>query len=183
MSKRWIKFGVRLLIVAPLVVIASWAITDIMVHETGHAEFCGTCHTMAPMIAAYRDDVHGGASDHGVVADCAQCHAPHNNPVNYLWAKTRFGAHDLWATLTYDLDAIDWEAKRRHSERFVFDSGCLSCHKALESASESDHRTFVAHRPYFQGTTSKQCVTCHSRVGHRNLSAHLSESGQGEQQP
>ncbi|MGI9203260.1 MAG: NapC/NirT family cytochrome c, partial [Woeseiaceae bacterium] len=104
----------------------------------------------------------------------------HNNTVNYMFMKARFGMHDAWAQLTYDLDAIDWQAKREHSENFVFDSGCLSCHAELERASESSAKSFVAHRPYFLGTIESKCVSCHNRVGHKDLTDHLATASKGE---
>jgi cytochrome c-type protein NapC len=170
---RWIKYLIAAAIIVPLFVVGSWAVTDVVMHETGDAEFCSTCHAMRPMVDAYREDVHGGAGEHGIQAACTDCHASHDNPIAYLWSKTRGGTHSLWAQLTYDIDEIDWEAKREERERLVHDSGCLKCHSDLERASEKDRSTFIAHRAYFQGRTQKQCVTCHQRVGHANLSAHL----------
>ncbi len=165
----------------PTLVVASWVITDTIVHETSGAEFCGSCHTMTPMVDSYREDVHGGAGPRGVQAKCTQCHIPHDNAINYMFMKTRFGIHDAWAQLTYDLDAIDWQEKRAHSENFVFDSGCLECHSDLERSSESSSVSFVAHRPYFLGQIDDKCVTCHSRVGHNDLSSHLAAASKGEQ--
>jgi len=152
-----------------------------MVQGTSGEEFCGGCHTMTPMVKSYRQDVHGGARDSGVQAKCTQCHIPHNNTVNYMFMKARFGMHDAWAQLTYDLDAIDWQAKRGHSEGYVFDSGCMKCHANLQQASESTAVSFVAHKPYFLGTTESKCVTCHSRVGHKDLSTHLAKTSKGKQ--
>ncbi len=173
-----IKLAIAVLVVVPTIVLASWIVTDTVVHATSDEAFCGGCHTMTPMVMAYREDVHGGAGTTGVQAKCVGCHVPHNNAVNYMWMKTRFGMHDAWAQMTYDLDAIDWQAKRKHREDFVFDSGCLECHSNLERASEQSPKSFVAHKPYFLGTTEKKCVTCHERVGHRDLSKHLAASAQ-----
>ncbi len=160
-------------VLVSILVIGSWAATDFVVHETGDAEFCAGCHAMQPMVASFREDVHGGAGPAGIQAACTDCHTSHDNPVEHLWSKTRFGAHSLWAQLTYDIEEIAWEAKREERERLVFDSGCLTCHGGLERASERNAVMFTAHRSYFLGTTSRQCVACHQHVGHRNLSAHL----------
>jgi cytochrome c-type protein NapC len=169
------------MILLPTIVLASWIITESMVQGTSGEEFCGGCHTMTPMVDSYRLDIHGGAGDHGVKAKCTECHIPHNNTVNYMFMKARFGMHDAWAQLTYDLEAIDWQAKRAHSEDFVFDSGCLKCHGNLQAASESSAVTYVAHRPYFLGATESKCVTCHSRVGHKDLGAYLPSVNKGMQ--
>lgn len=164
----------------PALVFASWLLTETMVQQTAGEPFCGSCHTMGPMVAAYRADIHGGAGEQGVKAKCTHCHIPHDNPVTYMIMKSRFGIHDAWAQLTYDLDSIDWQAKRSHSENYVFDSGCLQCHKDLQRASESSAVSFVAHRPYFLGTIESKCVTCHDRVGHKNLSERLATASMGE---
>ena len=179
-SRQKLKIGAAVLVLVPTLVFASWVITETMVEQTGGEPFCGSCHTMSPMVAAYRGDVHGGAGEQGVKAKCTQCHIPHDNPVTYMITKTRFGIHDAWAQLTYDLDSIDWQAKRAHSEDYVFDSGCLQCHKDLQRASESSTVSFVAHRPYFLGSIDSKCVTCHERVGHENLSERLTKVSMGE---
>jgi len=167
-------------VLVPTLVFASWVFTEMMVEQTAGESFCGGCHTMGPMVAAYRADTHGGAGEQGVKAKCTHCHIPHDNPVTYMIMKSRFGIHDAWAQLTYDLDSIDWQAKRSHSENYVFDSGCLQCHKDLQRASESSAVSFVAHRPYFLGTIESKCVTCHDRVGHKNLSERLATASMGE---
>jgi cytochrome c-type protein NapC len=164
------------MVLAPIVVIVSWGATEIMVEQTGGKEFCTGCHTMVPMGESYKADTHGGANNVGFRADCIDCHVSHDNPFAYLWGKAVSGTHDVWATLTYDLDAIDWEAKRKHPEEFVFDSGCLHCHIDLESATMSDVKAFVAHKPYFLGKTKQTCANCHS-VGHKNLSKYIVRTG------
>ncbi len=152
-----------------LVAIAGWTTTDTMIHSTSGPGFCGQCHTMEPMIDAYRKDVHGGKNSVGFAADCTDCHLPHDGSIRYLIAKAETGFHDVWAQLTYDLDAIDWEAKRARREHFVFDSGCTRCHSQLEKATSSSSKAFVAHKPYFLGLVEKKCVSCHEAVGHANL--------------
>jgi cytochrome c-type protein NapC len=176
-----IKYLAALIIAIPLVVLASWIVTETMVQETAGEEFCGSCHTMTPMIAAYRDDVHGGNHPQGVRARCTQCHIPDDNVFVYILAKARFGLHDAWAQLTYDTDAIDWQAKRAHREMYVFDSACLGCHQEVESATMSQPAAFIAHRPYFLGETQMKCVSCHPHVGHLHLTRYLPEPKVGDQ--
>jgi len=182
-SRRKIKIGIGILVGLPTVVILSWVVTDSVLHATSDEDFCGGCHTMSPVVMAYREDVHGGAGTTAVQAKCINCHVPHDNPVNYMWMKARFGMHDAWAQLTYDLDAIDWQEKRKKREEFVFDSGCLTCHSNLERASEKSPKSFVAHKPYFLETTKKKCVTCHQSVGHRDLARHRAATNQAEVDP
>jgi cytochrome c-type protein NapC len=89
--------------------------------------------------------------------------------MTYLISKMETGFHNLWVQYTSDLSKIDWEKKRTRREEFVYDSGCLHCHKNLERATMGSNRAFVAHKPYFLKTTKKKCVTCHQNVGHKEL--------------
>ena len=174
--RKIVRTLIPIAVLAPIVVIISWGATEIMVEQTAGKEFCTSCHTMIPMGASYEADIHGGANNIGFRADCIDCHVPHDNPFAYLWGKAVSGTHDVWATLTYDLDAIDWEAKREHPEEFVYDSGCLHCHSNLEGATLANSKAFVAHKPYFLGKTEKVCANCHS-VGHKNLTTYLQQGG------
>lgn len=173
---RLLLIVVVIVIILPGFALGSWMVTEIVIDNTSGRAFCASCHTMEPFESAYLQDVHGGAGDYGVVAKCTDCHLPHDNVANYMLKKTQFGLHDAWAQLTYDLEAIDWQAKRAHRERFVFDSGCLQCHADLQRASLAQTTAFVAHRPYFRGETTRQCVSCHAHVGHKDLTAVLSRS-------
>ena len=152
-----------------------WTGTELMFHATDGAEFCGNCHVMSPMVDSYLEDVHGGKNVSGFRAICLQCHLPHNSPLDYGLAKARTGLHDLWAQWTYDLEKIDWVSKRERREEYTYDSGCLSCHQNLERSTMASNKAFVAHRPYFQKTTQKTCVTCHAHVGHFELLHSLRE--------
>lgn len=174
--RKTLKILIPVAVIAPLVVIVSWGATEFMVEQTGSKEFCTSCHSMVPMGAAFEADVHGGANNVGFKAQCIDCHVPHDNPFAYLWGKATSGSHDVWAEMTYDLEAIDWKAKRKHPERFVYDSGCLRCHGNLERATMADVKAFVAHKPYFLGKTIQTCANCHT-VGHRNLSKYIARTG------
>ena len=162
-------------VVVSLGVTSSWMIMEAALQRTSGPAFCTTCHTMDPFARTYRADVHGGSNAGGLAAQCTDCHLRHDGVASYLWTKTRFGLHDIWAQLTHDLDAIDWRAGLSHRADYVFDSGCLQCHRELGEA-RGNNRAFVAHRPYFLGEIDRKCVGCHQHVGHRDLAAALSSS-------
>ena len=170
---------IKLIVGAALVGIfatVSWISLETMIELTGDETFCASCHTMKPMAAAYREDVHGGKNTWGIQAKCVDCHLPHNNSVNYLFRKAVLGTHDVFAEFAFDLDKIDWVANLENREDFVYDSGCLHCHTNLEAASERNNKMFVAHKPYFLGETQKHCVSCHQKVGHKGLKEKLLSS-------
>jgi len=143
------------------------------VHKTSGEEFCTVCHTMQPMADSYRADIHGGNNSKGIKADCVACHLPHDNLVNYLFAKAQTGLHDVKVQSFGDLNSIDWEAKRKHAKHFVYDSGCMSCHANLREATTSDPKAFIAHKEYFEKRTDKKCVECHRNVGHHILGDYI----------
>lgn len=171
--KKLLMAAVLLGILLPSLVTGSWLFTEVMIEQTGDEAFCTGCHSMKPMAAAYRASLHGGNNSHGVQAICVDCHLPHDNPAVYLYQKGITGLRDIWAEYTSDVSAIDWEAKRAHREEFVYDSGCLHCHKNLQNATEANNKAFVAHKPYFLGTVETRCVSCHQHVGHKDLSQYL----------
>ena len=150
-------------------------VSTVVVHETSGKNFCGVCHTMKPMIDAYKLDVHGGASEHGMEVKCVSCHLPHDSLINYLWTKMKTGLHDVYAQSFYDLDKIDWIGKRKDREHFVYDSACLECHTNLQKATMPNKKAFNGHRAYFSNKGEKTCVSCHENVGHKDLGYHLSE--------
>lgn len=147
-------------------------LTAFAVHNTASYKTCSMCHTMEPMIQSYKADIHGGKNPRGLQADCVTCHLPGDSLGSYLLGKIKISAHDAWAELTYDKSKIDWHAKRKEAKHFVYDTGCLSCHKNLQN-STSAGKAFLAHKDYFDKKTTKTCVECHEQVGHDSLGIYL----------
>ncbi|WP_419766849.1 cytochrome c3 family protein [Arcobacter sp.] len=143
------------------------------VHKTSDDKFCTMCHTMQPMANSYYRDAHGGNNVNGVRAKCVDCHLPHDSLANYLFEKAKTGLHDVRVQNFGDLESIDWEEKRKHAKRFVFDSGCMNCHTNLQNATSSNTKAFIAHKEYFEKRTDKKCVECHKNVGHHILGDYI----------
>jgi cytochrome c-type protein NapC len=144
--------------------------------STADADYCGSCHSLEPMVLSYRDNSHGGANEFGVAAECVDCHLPHDNPVAHLTAKIRTGVHDVWVEWTTDTSQIDWLAKSDEREHFVYDSGCLSCHSELRSVADRVEE----HRNYFAGVTDSKCTTCHGNIGHSNIRQYMLQHKYGQ---
>ena len=151
----------------------AWLVADQGIAATSESDFCVSCHTMEPMEAAYLQDVHGGNSPYGVQAACVDCHLNHANSAAYFFDKIRTGSHDMWVQYMTDTSQIDWVEKRERRESYTYDSGCLHCHTRLQEATMANNKAFVAHKPYFLGTTARTCVNCHPNVGHKDLLDHL----------
>ena len=172
-AKKPVLFILGLIIIGGILgMVTSLGIAE-AVHQTSDDRFCTMCHTMQPMADSYAKDVHGGNNSKGVKATCVACHLPHDNIAKYLFQKVSISAHDVRVQLFGDLEAIDWEAKRKHAKHFVFDSGCMSCHTNLREATMGTPKSLIAHREYFEKRTTKTCVECHNNVGHHILGDYL----------
>jgi cytochrome c-type protein NapC len=172
---KYARFGVYLLIALVALFILpflSWSIGEESFAATGDADFCESCHSMQPFVAANADNSHGGNNDYGIKAECTDCHLPHDNAVNYFFTKVETGVHDIWVETFGNPEDIDWLSKTEHREEFVYDSGCLTCHSELESATADEKE----HDDYFAGRTTSKCSTCHEEVGHTNTKQHLTQS-------
>ncbi|MBT3190830.1 MAG: hypothetical protein HN736_09035 [Anaerolineae bacterium] len=172
---KFARFGTYLIIafVALFVLpFLSWLIGDESFTATSGADFCVSCHSMEPFVAANADNHHGGNNDFGIKASCTDCHLPHDNSAHYFYEKGRRGLNDFLAENFQDTSEIDWLAKTEHREEFVYDSGCMTCHVELEKATQDTEE----HRNYFAGKTTSKCATCHEEVGHSNLKKHLLQS-------
>ena len=155
-----------------LLTVVSWMGIETGIEVSSHADFCGVCHSMEPMVKSYHDSTHGGNNPRGVMAACTDCHVAHDNVFTHFVGKAQSGTHDAWVTMTRDESTLDWQELRNHSEEYVYDSGCLTCHRNLEAATADSS----FHDSYFKGDTGSQCVTCHESVGHANLNMYLLET-------
>jgi len=186
-KKRRYSFGllaiVGIVVGGVLIGMGTSFFTVIAVKHTSDVNFCGSCHSMKPMAAAYRNSVHGGYGDSGIMATCADCHLPHESTAGYLVQKVRTGLWDVWVETTHDTSKIDWHEKREERRNWVYDSACLHCHENLLLGTRPNKKAFTAHKAYFakklvvSGDDGKKesakCVDCHKHVGHYQLEKHL----------
>jgi len=128
---------------------------------------------MTPMVASYQADIHGGKNSKGLKANCTDCHLPHDGAASYFFGKMKISLHDAWAQLFYDKSKIDWQDKRKHSNAYVYETGCTSCHQNLQTSGSQAGKAFLAHRDYYEKRTDKTCVQCHENVGHKDLGTYL----------
>ncbi|MEN8147116.1 MAG: NapC/NirT family cytochrome c [Campylobacterota bacterium] len=176
----WVVIG---LIVAGVVVgMGTSFVTVVAVKHTSDVNFCGSCHSMEPMAEAYRNSVHGGFGDSGIMATCADCHLPHESTMGYMVQKVKTGIWDVWVESTHDTSKIDWHERREERRNWVYDSGCLHCHENLLLGTRPNKKAFIAHKAYFakklvveghNGKENAKCVDCHKHVGHYQLEKHL----------
>lgn len=145
-------------------------------HRTSDDRFCIVCHEMKPMVAAYHNDVHGGAGKTGMKVDCVTCHLPHDNVLNYIFTKAKNGVVEGAIHFFGNPDAIDWRDNRSKRDHFVKDEGCMGCHTnyTTNTAISEKGRTMHAHYASLKNTDqSIGCASCHAEVGHQGLRSML----------
>jgi len=168
-KRKKVMYAVGGLIAAVVLLTVAWMVMETGIEVTSHADFCGTCHAMEPMVASYHDSIHGGNNPWGIKAACTDCHTSHENVVTFYFSKARSGTHDIWVTVFTDELGRDWQAKREQRDEFVYDSGCLTCHQNLKAVDAGKG----VHAKYFAGLIDAQCVDCHPGVGHEGLNHYL----------
>ncbi len=139
-------------------------------------EFCVSCHTMTPMGETFTKSIHGGNNSTGFVADCVSCHLPHSNVVEELYVKGTSGIRHLWGEFVLGMEELDYDKLHPKRTDYVFDSGCLSCHKGLEpralaatelsSVADQTHKLAFAHK---DNDPDWQCASCHYDIAHPGL--------------
>lgn len=158
-----------------------WGTTETAIKATSDHHFCGSCHSMEPMVTSFLSDTHGGNNPGGIQATCAQCHLPHTGPFRYLMQKSLTGAWDVWKEHVIGAEDVDWQAKRARRQQYTYNSGCLDCHNALDKSAAASPASWVAHQPMLKDginveDDSDNCVACHQHVGHHNLTQALNSA-------
>lgn len=141
-------------------------------HATSDEAFCTSCHSMQAHVADspyYQQSAHRTTST-GVVADCGDCHIP-NDLVPATWVHVSSGIHDIYMTLTQDVDNEEWWAQRRpvltERARQWFrdtDSGtCRHCHeqRAIRPQSPAGQRMHEMAQE-----NDMTCIECHTNLVH-----------------
>ena len=156
---------VILLIVGIIIGVGISYSSAVEIKKTESGEFCAKCHTMKPMTQTHYASAHGGHNKYGVAAQCIDCHLPHDTLSNYIMTKAKFGLHDVYAEFFTNTSDINWSKKRQHADKFVFNSGCLSCHTSLDHSSMGTLEPDIVKKADDK-TLKTSCISCHPNVGH-----------------
>lgn len=153
-----------------------------VLHAFSSNEFCGSCHTMEPMVETFEKSVHGGNNSQGFVAECVDCHLPDSNVVEELYVKGTSGMRHLWGEYALGMEALDYQANHEKRTEYVFDSGCENCHRKLESraelATEASPTSDQVHQLAFNNRDNDpdfQCSSCHFDIAHPNLKRNMQQ--------
>lgn len=106
---------------------------------------CANCHVMKDYYSGWRK------SAHHAVAQCNDCHTPHDLVGKYTVKALNGFSHSLAFTIGPVPDAI---VIKGYNER-VTEGACRSCHGAMTDAIEGAH-----------SRQDISCIRCHADVGH-----------------
>lgn len=107
---------------------------------------CANCHVMNEQYSGWLQ------SSHRAVAVCNDCHAPHDLLGKY-WTKARNGYAHSYAFTTGDFPE---KLRIKPGNMKVTEGACRYCHADMVAAVDG-----------VDGTEPRECVMCHSDVGHR----------------
>ncbi len=150
-------------------------------HKMSDAEFCGNCHVMEPMVETWKQSAHGGNNVKGIIAKCGTCHTPQSSMMAYTKVKVFSGLHDVFSyyfdppDAEFYLEKLEKDRVER-AKKYVFESGCLSCHKAITESPKMPEVTKRIHLSYFenkQENDNYHCVSCHQGIAHPGLEQKL----------
>ena len=114
---------------------------------------CINCHVMVPQYANWAH------SAHMRVANCNDCHVPHNNVFSKYFFKAKDGLrHATIFTLRTEPQTIYiLEAGRK-----VVHQNCIRCHEKLLD----DHQVASMTEGYTNYKTQRDCIDCHRESPH-----------------
>lgn len=117
---------------------------------------CINCHIMQPEYASWFH------SSHQRVANCNDCHVPHNNVFNKYYFKAKDGLrHATMFTLRAEPQVI----KMHKPGQNVVQQNCLRCHQQM-----FDHNIIELKHQGFQSVTeTRQCWECHRTTPHGSV--------------
>jgi cytochrome c nitrite reductase small subunit len=122
---------------------------------TNDPNACGNCHVMQDYYSAWIK------SSHRSVAQCNDCHTPHNLVGKYATKAANGFFHSLAFTSGRFPDNIQIKG---YNER-VTEGACRSCHEEITSAIVGGHNA-----------KDISCIRCHSNVGHSAASFVISST-------
>lgn len=121
-------------------------------------ETCINCHVMTPMYQSWKH------SSHREVANCNDCHVPHNNFANHYFFKAKDGLrHATIFTLRNEPQVIHI----KDAGKEVVQQNCLRCHGELMATNQLEQysQSHQHHR------NDKKCWDCHRTTPHGRVNS------------
>lgn len=121
-------------------------------------ETCVNCHIMAPQYATWSH------SSHREVANCNDCHVPHNNFLNKYYFKAKDGMrHATIFTLRNEPQVIYIKDEGKE----VVQGNCIRCHEPMITDSKLLRWSDSTH--HFR--KDRKCWDCHREIPHGTVNS------------
>ncbi len=152
---RW-KFPVIILLgIFTGIVMYAFYISRAPSYLSDQPQVCVNCHVMAPQYATWQH------SSHREVANCNDCHVPHNNIFSHYFFKAKDGLrHATIFTLRNEPQVIMILKPGQE----VVQNNCIRCHGQMftSTAMPKEHITDF---------TNKKCWDCHRETPHGRVNS------------
>ena len=167
-SRGWLGAGFGSVVVGVLFGVSAGIGTFTFIYAKGASYLghdsaaCDNCHIMNPQYEGWIK------SSHRSVAECNDCHTPHDNIAAKYAVKALNGFRHSWAFTTGDFHE---PIRITALNQAVTESACRHCHAdvvAAMTAVESRHGN---------RRDELSCIRCHGSVGHRELAPVASSVG------
>ena len=136
-------------------------ISNAVSYLSDEPETCINCHVMNPQYATWNH------SSHREVANCNDCHVPHNNVLNKYYFKAKDGLrHASVFTMRGEPQVIYIKEEGRH----VVQQNCIRCHSKLVTDNAGIAR-FDQSRHF---RSERSCVECHRETPHGSVNSLVS---------
>jgi cytochrome c nitrite reductase small subunit len=123
-----------------------------------NSETCINCHVMNPQYATWNH------SSHREVANCNDCHVPHNNVFNKYFFKAKDGMRH--ATI-FTMRAEPQVIFIKDAGREVVQQNCIRCHNRFLT----DNLVISNLSPLMSQRTERQCLDCHRETPHGRVNS------------
>lgn len=152
MSRRWLLLATAILIGAAIGLGGyTFVYADGHSYLTDNPSACANCHIMDEHYSAWLK------GSHRAVADCNDCHTPHDGLAAKYTVKAKNG---FWHSLRFTTGDFPYPIRITEPNRDVVEGACRYCHAPMVEAMEHGA---TAGGP---GKASS-CVHCHRYVGHQ----------------
>jgi cytochrome c nitrite reductase small subunit len=121
-------------------------VTDAPAYGGSAPETCNNCHAMD---SQYENWYH---APHEKVAECVDCHLPHDNVAVYYLEKGRQGMKDTYAFVTGNIPVA---IRASDKTKGIIQENCLRCHR------DTVENIMLGDQPF-----ERYCWECHRSVAH-----------------
>ena len=136
-------------------------ISNAVSYLSDEPETCINCHVMNPQYATWNH------SSHREVANCNDCHVPHNNVLNKYYFKAKDGLrHASVFTMRGEPQVIYIKEEGKH----VVQQNCIRCHSKLVT----DNAGIVRFDQSKHFREERSCVECHRETPHGRVNSLVS---------